>query len=95
LKQKKLKPKADKQIKMKTSLSIKTISLIIGCMVILDQVSKYIIKTRMNIEDSIPVLGSFLQITYIENDGAAFGIRLGNPKIFLTLSGLAAILVFY
>ena len=80
---------------MQTSLSIKIISLIIGIMVILDQVSKYVIKAQMNIEDSIPVLGSFFQITYIENDGAAFGVRLGSPKLFLMLSVIAAILVFY
>lgn len=80
---------------MQTSLSIKIISLIIGIMVILDQVSKYVIKAQMNIEDSIPVLGSFFQITYIENDGAAFGVQLGSPKLFIMLSVIAAILVFY
>lgn len=64
-------------------------------MIILDQVSKYIIKAQMNIEDSIPVLGTFFQLTYIENEGAAFGVRVGNPKLFLMLSVIAAILVFY
>ncbi|MBN1407746.1 MAG: signal peptidase II [Calditrichaceae bacterium] len=80
---------------MKSALSIKMTPFIIGCMVILDQVSKYIVKTQMNLFDSKPVLGSFFQITYIENDGAAFGVQLGSPKIFLTLSVIAAILVFY
>ena len=80
---------------MKTSLSIKRISLIIGFMVILDQVSKYIIKAQMDIYDSIPIMGNFFQITYVENDGAAFGVRLGSPKLFLALSVIAAILVFY
>ncbi|MEJ2052565.1 MAG: signal peptidase II [Calditrichaceae bacterium] len=80
---------------MKRSLSIKVIILIIGFMVTLDQVSKYFIKTRMELFDSIPVLGSFFRITYVENYGAAFGIQLGNPKLFYTLSVIAAILVFY
>lgn len=80
---------------MKSSLSIKLTLLIIGFMVFLDQVSKYIIKTQMDLFESKPVLGSFFQITYVENDGAAFGVQLGSPKIFLALSVIAAILVLY
>ncbi len=80
---------------MKSSLSIKLTLLIIGFMVFLDQVSKYIIKTQMDLIESKPVLGSFFQITYVENDGAAFGVQLGSPKIFLALSVIAAILVLY
>jgi signal peptidase II len=80
---------------MKSSLSIKVVILIIGFIVLLDQVSKYIIKTQMDLYDSIPVMGSFFQITYVENDGAAFGVRFGNPTFFLILSLIAAILVFY
>ena len=80
---------------MKSSLSIKLTLLIIGFMVFLDQVSMYIIKTQMDLFESKPVLGSFFQITYVENDGAAFGVQLGRPKIFLALSVIAAILVLY
>ncbi|MEJ2544766.1 MAG: signal peptidase II [Calditrichaceae bacterium] len=80
---------------MKSTLSIKMTLLIIGFMVILDQVSKYIIKTQMNLFDSKPILGSFFQITYVENAGAAFGVQLGSPKLFLILSIVAAILIFY
>lgn len=80
---------------MKSTLSIKMALFIIGFMVILDQVSKYVIKTQMDLFESKPILGSFFQFTYIENTGAAFGVQLGSPKIFLTLSVMAAILVFY
>ena len=80
---------------MKNTLSIKMTLFIIGFMVILDQVSKYIIKTQMHHFDSKPVLGTFFQITYVVNEGAAFGVQLGSPKLFLVLSIIAAILVFY
>lgn len=80
---------------MKNTLSIKVTLFIIGFMVILDQVSKYLIKTQMDLFESKPILGNFFQITYVENDGAAFGVQLGSHKIFLVLSVIAAILVFY
>ena len=80
---------------MKTSLSLKFVGLIIVFMVAFDQISKYIIKTQLALYDSRPVFGSFFQLSHVENDGAAFGIRLGSPKLFLILSIIAAILVFF
>jgi len=62
--------------------------------VLFDQVSKYIIKSTMQLYDSFDVLGSFFKITYIENAGMAFGIQLGSRPVFVALSILAAIIVF-
>lgn len=42
--------------------------------VILDQGSKWIIRSQMELHQSIPVLGDLLRITYIQNDGLAFGV---------------------
>lgn len=39
---------------------------------------------------SIPVLGDFLQWTFIENPGMAFGIEFGWGKIFLSLFSILA-----
>lgn len=69
--------------------------LIIISIIILDQVTKYIIKVSMYLGESITVLGDFFRITYVENPGMACGVRLGNPVIFLGLSLFAAGLVFY
>lgn len=38
----------------------------------------------------IPVIGTFLQWTYIENSGMAFGIQFGWGKIFLSLFSIIA-----
>jgi signal peptidase II len=68
--------------------------------IILDQVTKFLVKGieipflgiavhGMFLGQSIPVLGDFLRITFIENPGMAFGIELGG-KIFLTLFSIAA-----
>jgi signal peptidase II len=64
-----------------------------------DQLSKILIKgftlfgfhhQGMQIGDSIQIFGDFLQITYIENAGMAFGITFGAGKIFLSIFSIIA-----
>ena len=63
-------------------------------LVFLDQATKLAIRgfTFAGIEHDglmigqmISVIGDFLQITYVENEGMAFGISFGPAKIFLSL----------
>ena len=75
--------------------TIYIISIIIAFIIILDQITKYLIKTSMNLYDSIDILGSFFKITYIENSGMAFGIQLGNKFLFTVLSVIAVFVVIY
>jgi signal peptidase II len=70
------------------------IYLTAAIIVVLDQTSKYIIKSTMQLYDSFDVIGSFFKITYIENAGMAFGIQMGSRTVFVALSILAAIIVF-
>ncbi len=74
-------------------------------LVALDQITKLLVKgfsiggitiPGMQLYESIPVLGDFLRITYVENPGMAFGIEFGEGKIFLTFLSIAiAIAVFW
>ncbi|MGD9486731.1 MAG: signal peptidase II [Calditrichaceae bacterium] len=77
----------------KISLTFMAVTII--CIVILDQVTKLITKTSMYLGESIPVIGNFFRFTYVENPGIAFGVRIGNPVVFMGLSFFAAGLVFY
>jgi signal peptidase II len=69
--------------------------------VIADQISKFMVKgidipligisfQGMSLGNSIPVIGDFLRLTFIENPGMAFGIEVVDGKIFLTLFSIAA-----
>jgi signal peptidase II len=69
--------------------------------VIADQISKFMIKgidipsmgislMGMQLGSSIPVIGDFLRITFIENPGMAFGIEVVDGKLFLTLFSIIA-----
>ncbi len=74
----------------KTTKSI----LIILIILLIDQVSKYIVKTNMTLYQDIHVLGNWFIIKFIENDGMAFGLDLpGNyGKLILTLFRIAAVI---
>ncbi|MCK5145475.1 signal peptidase II [bacterium] len=67
------------------------IALLFGSALILDQVTKAIVRQSMVLGQSIPLVGDFLSFTYVENPGIAFGIRLGNGTIFTVLSLLASL----
>ena len=66
-----------------------TISIII---VIIDQISKYLIRSTMELHETIPVIKSFFNLTYVSNDGMAFGINFpGGIYIFTVASFLLTI----
>jgi signal peptidase II len=49
-----------------------------------DQISKRLVVTRMELGESIPVIGEFFQIYSHRNRGAAFGI-LQNQRLFFII----------
>lgn len=73
-------------------------SLIVIILVLLiDQASKFWIKTSMTIGESFPVLGDWFQIYFIENNGMAFGWEFGAQfgKIALGIFRLIAVALFF
>ncbi len=70
----------------------------------LDQVTKLLVKgvsvpflgisvEGMRYGSSIPVLGDFFRLTYIENPGMAFGINFGGKALFSIISFAASIAI--
>ena len=56
---------------------------------LLDQGLKAIVEGAMRPGESIPVIPGLLSITYIRNDGGAFGILGGSPLVLLIGSAVA------
>jgi signal peptidase II len=54
--------------------------IIIFLVLLIDQTIKFWIKTHMYIGESIKVLGDKFQIYFIENNGMAFGMELGETN---------------
>ncbi|HDR88397.1 MAG TPA: lipoprotein signal peptidase [Bacteroidetes bacterium] len=70
----------------------KSLVLITGILIV-DQVSKYFVKTGMTLGEEIRVFGNWFIIHFIENNGMAFGMEMGGEsgKIILSLFRLVAI----
>ena len=70
--------------------------VIAGLVVVLDQVTKYVVRANLALGESFPDEGP-LRITYVTNTGAAFGILQGQTLFLMvtTFFGLAAILLYY
>ena len=59
--------------------------------VVLDQLTKFLVVSSMDLYESIPVLGDFLRLTYIRNPGGAFGLRWGHIAVYYVAAGLVIV----
>lgn len=73
-------------------MSLKKASLIIILILLIDQISKFYIKTHFALGEEIKVFDWF-RILFVENEGMAWGAKIPGQygKLFLTLFRLAAI----
>ena len=65
--------------------------LIAAAVILIDQFTKYLTRRFISPGDSISIIGDFLKLTLIYNDGAAFGILGGKSRLLL---GLTFLLLF-
>lgn len=75
------------------------IMLVIDCLVIavliaLDQLTKYLAVTHLKGKPAITLINGVLQLDYLENRGAAFGI-LQNKKIVILGIGVVFMLILF
>lgn len=70
--------------------------LIIGIIVLaIDQLTKFLVATRMELGDSIQVLGEYLKITSHRNSGAAWGMFEGRMTFFYIVTVIVVIFLLY
>jgi signal peptidase II len=78
-------------LSVKTKLLLSWLTIIL----ILDQLTKFIVDRTMPLHHSIPVIDNLFNLTYIRNTGAAFGMLAGSAAEFrwpvLVLFSLLAI----
>lgn len=53
---------------------------------VMDQMTKWLVKTNMELGETIPVMGDFFILTSHRNRGAAFGILQGQQLFFLMIT---------
>lgn len=80
-----------------TKMKKRNIFLLALLIVIADQVLKIHVKTHYYPHESYPVFGNWFQLYFIENEGMAYGWKVGGEfgKLALTLFRLAAVIFGY
>ncbi|MBC8416232.1 MAG: signal peptidase II [Candidatus Cloacimonetes bacterium] len=67
--------------------------------IIIDQLSKLLIRNLLELGEIIKITPKIIWITYVQNTGAAFSLSFGTPGlnkiVFIILSLLAIFLIFY
>jgi len=65
--------------------------------VVLDQISKHLVRQNLDLHTPVRVLGDFFRLTYVENTGIAFGIKVGGALPAFTVLSMVAIglIVYY
>lgn len=73
--------------------------IIVLAILFVDQLTKILVKTNMQLEERIPIISERIYIYFVENPGFAFGMKFGGTagKIVLTLFRLvaSALIVLY
>src|SRR5215213_6474686 len=62
---------------------------------VVDQSIKSVIEGSMRVGESITLIPGFLSLTYIQNDGGAFGILGGSQMVLLVGSAVAVVVVLW
>ena len=66
--------------------------LVVAILTAIDQLTKYIITSSYKVGDSKPVIDGVFNITYVRNEGMAWGTFSGGRYIFLAFTVIVLIL---
>jgi signal peptidase II len=74
---------------------LKIFCLIAPLVVFLDQLSKYLVSTKLAPYGSVTIIENFFYLSHVRNSGGAFGVLSWvNPNFFVIISGIAIGVVF-
>lgn len=71
--------------------------LLVGIILLLDQILKIYIKTNFTLGQEVYLLGEYFRLHFIENNGMAFGMQFGGTagKIILSVIRIIAVSVIF
>ena len=53
-------------------------AIVVLLLILIDQIIKFWVKTNMTLGETIPLLGQWFNLHFVENEGMAFGISFGK-----------------
>ncbi len=78
----------------KKRLLIKDLIAVI-LLIVLDQITKYLAVVFLKNQDAIPLIPGWLELHYLENQGAAFGLLQNQKIFFVIIAALILALICY
>jgi signal peptidase II len=81
-----------------TGLTVRGINmefLYIALIIIADQFTKYIAKTRLMPLDNVDLIPGYFSLSYVENRGAAFGLFQNNKMLLVGVTAIVILFIFY
>ncbi|MFW5988331.1 MAG: signal peptidase II [bacterium] len=72
-----------------------SIFIFASIIIVVDQLSKFLIRTNFNQSERVAILGDYLYLTFIKNKGAAFGILSGQRLFFIFITIFFLIFIIY
>lgn len=72
------------------------LAIVLGIVIVaLDQLTKWLISSRMEMFAEIPVISGFFSLQYVHNPGAAFGMLANQRWLFVAIGLIAAGAIIY
>ena len=68
--------------------------LIIAAVVVADQITKQIVVTHLEVGESVDLIPGVFRFTYVQNEGAAFGMLSQHRWVFMVISTVAIVALF-
>jgi signal peptidase II len=79
----------------KKSIFIKNFLFVLSSIIIIitDQVTKYLVNTKISLNSSVEIIPNIFFIANVKNSGAAFGVFQNRTNILIIISVIAIILI--
>lgn len=69
--------------------------LAIGILVAIDQLTKLMVRGHFKLHESRPIINGVFSLTYIRNEGIAWGMFQGGRVVFLIITAIVLVVCFY
>ena len=85
----------DSKANSRRIISLITYIVITAVLTQLDQITKYVAESNLYMKNDIDIIKNVLTLTYLRNNGSAFGMFSGKINAFLVLTVIIVVVITY
>ena len=85
----------DSKANIRRIISLITYIVITAVLTQLDQITKYVAESNLYMKNDIDIIKNVLTLTYLRNNGSAFGMFSGKINAFLVLTVIIVAVITY